>query len=84
MKLATLAEDGWELDDGAAVHRRHPKTFYLPPVYQRWLLSRGEIVKLMFRIGLEDQSGERREEVERMWVIVQRRVGLKKIPRGAG
>ena len=40
--------------------------------------GRFKIVKLMFRIGLEDQSGERREEVERMWVIVQRRVGLKK------
>jgi hypothetical protein len=77
MKLASIFEDGWELEDGELRHRQSPKTFYIPPGYQRYLLGKGELVKLMFRIGLRDSEGQETEEVERMWVIVDRRVGLR-------
>ncbi len=72
--LATLREDGWELEDGVASHRRSPKTFWIPSTLRRYLIRPGQIVKLMFRIGLEEEEGKTWEETERMWVIVKRRV----------
>ena len=78
MKLATLFEDGWELDDGAKVHKEHPRTLYMLLVWVWDLLRAGSIVKLMFRIGLRDDLGREYEEVERMWVIVERRLSAKK------
>ncbi len=72
--LATLDVDGWELEDGAQRHREHPKTFWVPAAPRRYLLRRGRLVKLMFRIGLRDDAGVETENVERMWVIVTRRL----------
>lgn len=71
MNLATLFNDGWQLDDGEERHRESPHTFYLPPAEVRSTLQPGQIVKLIFRIELEDEDGVPTQEVERMWVIVQ-------------
>ncbi|KAB0584985.1 DUF2314 domain-containing protein [Ideonella dechloratans] len=76
MRLANLQIDGWELDDGVQLHRAHPKTFWIPNVFKRHLLRPKQIVKLVFRIALRDDAGVETEEVERMWVIIERRLGL--------
>jgi hypothetical protein len=73
MKLAEFVEDGWELEDGAKLHAEHPRTFWIPAAWRRYVLRRDQIVKLIFRIALRDESGAESEEVERMWVIVKRR-----------
>lgn len=78
MKLATIFDDGWELDDGVLRNRQHPDTFRIPPAYQRYLIAQGQYAKLMFRIALRDDAGQETEEVERMWVIVQRRLGVRR------
>lgn len=74
MKLAEFVADGWALEDGAARHAQHPRTFWIPTRWRRYMLRPGQIVKLIFRIGLRDDDGEESEEAERMWVIVKRRV----------
>ena len=71
MILATLFEDGWELDDGEERHRNTPETFYLPPAEVRASLRPGQIVKLIFRFALVDENNIHTQAVERMWVIVQ-------------
>lgn len=77
MKLANLHNDGWELDDGVQIHRAYPKTFWIPSILQRYLLRPKQIVKLVFRIELKDHNGLESVEAERMWVIIQRRVGFR-------
>jgi hypothetical protein len=71
MILATIFNDGWQLDDGEELHRESPETFYLPTALVRSSLQPGQIVKLVFRIALEDEDQVPTVEVERMWVIVQ-------------
>ena len=71
MRLATAFDDGWELDDGEALHSEAPETFYIPPEDVRNSLSPGQNVKLVFRISVEDEDGTSTQEVERMWVLVQ-------------
>ena len=66
----------WSLDDGEAVHREAPDTFWMPPKEQRESLRPGDIAKLMFRMVLRDPAtGEEQEKVERMWVGVTSREG---------
>ena len=74
MILATIFDDGWQLDDGEERHRESPETFYLPPADIRSSLQPRQIVNLIFRIELEDDGQVRTQEVERMWVIVQERL----------
>lgn len=71
MNLASIFDDGWELDDGEARHRESPETFYIPPADIRHSLSINQTVKLIFRISLSEGDGTRTEEVERMWVLVE-------------
>ena len=72
MSLANILSDGWQLEDGEERHRESPETFYIPPEDVRRSLAVDQIVKLMFRVALNDEHGENTEQVERMWVIVQR------------
>ena len=66
----------WTLDDGDAVHRDAPETFWMPPLDERESLRPGAIVKLMFRMVLRDPAtGQEQEKVERMWVGVTGRDG---------
>ncbi len=75
MQLATIDEEGWELDDGEVIAAAHPDTFWLPPLEQREALQPGQLVKLIFRILVADEAGNEEMHVERMWVIVTRRDG---------
>ncbi len=72
MNLPTIDDDGYELDDAEQIHSEHPDTFYIPPLEVRSALQPGEMVKLLFRIELEDDEHSRYQEVERMWVEVVR------------
>jgi hypothetical protein len=72
MNLPTFFDDGYELDDGQERHRESPDTFYLPPSEVRSSLQPGQIVKLIFRIALQDEEHGQTQEVERMWVIVEK------------
>ena len=72
-QLSTLEADGWELDDGEAIAKAHPVTFWIPPLEQRQSLKTGAIVKLLFRI--ETREGDAESAVERMWVRVEERSG---------
>lgn len=60
----------YTLDDGEQIHREAPATFWLPDAADRSALRPGQIVKLIFRIELEDTV-----HVERMWVRVTGREG---------
>jgi hypothetical protein len=78
LRLATLDLDGWELNSGLAQHHRTPETFYMPSEKERRTLVEGDIVKLIFNISIppdEDDPDAPQTFGERMWVIVQRRVG---------
>ena len=72
-QLSTLEADGWELDDGEAIAKAHPDTFWIPPLQQRQSLKTGTIVKLLFRIETRDEGTE--SAVERLWVRVDERSG---------
>ncbi len=64
-----VAEDSksvsFALDSGEECHRAAPDTFELPSKERREHLVEGDLVKLMFRIAIDDK-----EFVERMWVRV--------------
>ncbi|MEC3768230.1 MULTISPECIES: DUF2314 domain-containing protein [Cupriavidus] len=75
MRLTTLDEDGWELDDAEPIAAAHPDTFWLPPRAERDALAAGQQVKLIFRILVADEGGNEEVHVERMWVNVTGREG---------
>ncbi|QSX33765.1 DUF2314 domain-containing protein [Shewanella avicenniae] len=60
----------YTLDNGEEINREYPETFWMPPRDERESLLPGEIVKLIFRISLEESL-----HVERMWVVVEERNG---------
>lgn len=65
--------DGWCLEDGEALHRDAPETFWLPAKERRNSLRPGDLAKLVFRISVD--SEDEPVAVERMWVLVRGRVG---------
>ncbi len=69
--IPNWSKDGFELEDGEALHEEAPQTFLLPDFGRRSSLKAGDLVKLAFRIHLETESGQSKCEVERMWVIVK-------------
>lgn len=73
MREPDFEEDGWCLDDGEECHREAPDTFWLPELKDRESLQPGYLVKLIFRISVDND--EEPVAVERMWVIVRERVG---------
>jgi hypothetical protein len=72
-QFATIEQDGWQLESGEARHAEAPETFWIPAREARDSLDVGAGVKLLFDIAVEDDSGSQRG-VERMWVIVKRRL----------
>ena len=73
-RLATIEEDGWQLESGEARHAAAPDTFWIPARAQRDSLRPGEAAKLLFEIEAENE-GRLERGVERMWVIVRGRIG---------
>jgi uncharacterized protein YegJ (DUF2314 family) len=59
------ANVSYTLESGEECHEAAPETFELPSRKRRENLVKGDLVKLMFRIAIDDQSF-----VERMWVQV--------------
>jgi hypothetical protein len=72
-RLATLKIDYWELESGEARHAASPDTFWIPNRRDRETLKPGSGVKLLFIIETEDETGIQ-QGVERMWVIIKRRL----------
>jgi hypothetical protein len=64
--------DGWCLEDGEAIHREAPKTFWIPDQARREGLQAGDLAKLIFRISVADKDEP--VAVERMWVVVRERL----------
>ena len=56
------------LDNGEELNLEFPDTFWIPPRVERENILPGELVKLIFRITLEEE-----QHVERMWVMVKER-----------
>ena len=73
MREPDFEQDGWCLEDGEELHREAPETFWLPELEDRQSLQPGDLVKLIFRISVDNE--EEPVAVERMWVIVRERVG---------
>ncbi len=55
----------YTLDNGLNLHREFLTTFWIPPQEDRESLRAGDLVKLIFRIEVDDEA-----HVERMWVQV--------------
>lgn len=55
----------YTLDNAAEIHRDFPETFHLPQETARASLQPGALVKLIFRIDVDDET-----HVERMWVQI--------------
>ena len=72
MREPEIEADGWCLEDGEALHREAPETFWLPDRQQRESLQLGDLVKLIFRISVGNE--EEPVAVERMWVLVRGRI----------
>ena len=70
MRLPSVEQDGWSLDDGEKLHAEFPDTFWIPSLVARQGLYPGSLVKLVFRMESEDDA-----QVERMWVVVTERIG---------
>jgi hypothetical protein len=69
VRLAKLHVEGWELESAEARQAASPDTFWIPPRAQREGLQPGDGAKLLFQIASAGSTG-----VERMWVIVRRRM----------
>ncbi len=73
MREPDFDTDGWCLEDGEQLHREAPDKFWLPELKDRQSLEPGDLVKLIFRISVDNEDEP--VAVERMWVIVRERVG---------
>jgi hypothetical protein len=74
VRLATIREDGWQLESAEARHAANPDTFWIPARDQRERLQSGDGAKLLFQIQSAAGSTGVERGVERLWVIVRRRV----------
>lgn len=66
IRFPTLEHDGWRLESGVLMNRRHPKTFHIPSERRRRSATIGDLVKLIFETV--DLDGTR--SGERMWVDI--------------
>ncbi|PSJ57036.1 DUF2314 domain-containing protein [Kumtagia ephedrae] len=72
MREPTFEIDGWSLEDGETYHAAAPETFWIPSRQKRESLQPGDLVKLIFRISVDD--ADESIAVERMWVLVRERI----------
>ncbi len=71
MRTPSFEMDGWRLMDGEQLHRNAPKTFHIPDLALRKILSPADFAKLVFEIDIEDSEFP---AVERMWVIIRQKI----------
>lgn len=71
----TIERNGWTLLSGEEHHARSPETFSIPARAEREGLCPGDAAKLLFDIETREQGRVIDRGVDRMWVIVKRRVG---------
>jgi hypothetical protein len=74
-RRASIGEDGWELESGAARHRHSGDDFPIPTETERRQLRPGQAVRLLFKIEAIGEDGTAEVNVERMWAVVLGRVG---------
>ena len=75
LKLASFAEDFWELRSGEKAHSDNPETFWIPDRTARENLKRGDGAKLAFDFEVETKNGTVEIRGEKMWVIVIKQIG---------
>jgi len=75
MRMPTLAKDYWRLLSGEERHAAAPATFEIPSLDERASLAQGQAAKLLFEVEFEDEDGSVSTSVDRLWVIVARKVG---------
>jgi len=68
--MATLEEDGWELESAEERHNAHPESFIIPSAQERVNLESGTRAKLLF-LFMNQEEGKPIIDCERMHVIVR-------------
>lgn len=68
--IATLAADGWQLDDAVARFRARDGLYWIPTAEDRAAIRVGELAKLIFAIEASDEAGVAEVHREWMWVEV--------------
>src|SRR5437016_489468 len=74
-EVATLEEDGWELDDAEARRAEAPESFHIPSREERMGLRIGDMVKLLFLFLNSQDDGSPIISCERMWGTIQEVAG---------
>ena len=74
-RFASIAEDGWTLVSAEVRHNEHPDSFRIPDRADRENLRAGDAATLLFDIETREAGEVIDRGVDRMWVIVKRRVG---------
>jgi hypothetical protein len=64
--------DGFLLEHAIKMVELYPQSFSIPTAEQRYGLREGDVVKLSFRFVAPDEMPQD-YDIERMWVVVQRR-----------
>jgi hypothetical protein len=75
LRLATIADDGWTLVSAEMRHAERPDSFWIPERKERDTLTPGDAAKLLFDIEGREAGRVIDRGVDRMWVIVRRRLG---------
>jgi hypothetical protein len=75
LEFATIEKDGWTLLSGEARQARNPATFEIPSRASRESLCVGDAAKLLFDIETRQSGRVIDRGVDRMWVIVRKRIG---------
>src|SRR5206468_671575 len=69
-----VERDGWALESAEERQKRYPDTFVMPDRRQRENLLPGAAAQLLFDIETRESGRVIDRGVDRMWVIVKRRV----------
>lgn len=74
-RFPTIERDGWTLLSGETRQALSPDTFQIPDRADRESLSPGDAAQLLFDIETREAGRVVDRGVDRMWVIVKRRIG---------
>ena len=71
MNYPSIKTDFWELRSAEDSHLKNPENFWIPPREERQNVKRGQAVRLIFDIEVENDDGMLEIGGERMWVLVR-------------